>query len=142
MEKHKILIAFILLLSALLSPSGSIEAATCDHLKDNISKERSALKRRALFRQAIEVCGDDAELRYSFALELERHRKYDEALERYKEVLKLDPTMAKTYFNMGDIYKSQKQYAEAVKAYESGLQIDKENSRALKNLKELKQALK
>ena len=127
--------AGIFLLLLYCTPSGGIiVAAECDYLKSNIKKERDLIKRRALFRQAVEVCPGDAGLHYSFAYGLERSRKYDEALEQYSLALTLDPTLAQAYFNRGDIYQSRENYAEAILAYQQGLLIDPENSRARKNL--------
>ena len=67
---------------------------------------------------------------------LERLRKYEEALEQYARALKLDPTMAKAWFNRGDIYKFQGKYADSILSYQQGLQIEPDNSRARKNLTE------
>ena len=116
-------------------------AAECDYLKSNIRKEHDLHKRRALYRQAIKLCQDDVQLRYSYAYELERFRKYAEALEQYKRVVELDPNMAKAYFNMGDIYKSHKQYSKAIESYKKGLRLDPDNTRVKKNLAEASKEL-
>ena len=127
--------AGLILLLTLCSPWPDLAgAAECAYLKSNIKKERDLTKRRALFRQAVAHCPDDAGLHYSFGYGLERSRKYDEALEQYSLALALDPAMAKAYFNMGDIYKSREKYADAILSYQQGLQIEPENSRVRKNL--------
>jgi tetratricopeptide (TPR) repeat protein len=109
-------------------------AADCAFLHDKINKEKSFIKRRALYRQAVEVCTGDASLHYKYAYELERSRKYELALEQYQRAVALDPTLAKAYFNMGDIYTSQNKLIEARQAYRKGLEFDPDNSRARKNL--------
>lgn len=125
-----------LLLISTLHPVVVVRAADCEYLKGNIKKERDLTKRRALFRQAVELCPDDAGLHYSYAYGLERSRKYEEALKQYVKALELDPSLAKAHFNMGDIYKSQQNYGEAILAYQRGLALDPENGRARKSLTE------
>ncbi len=126
----------------LVEPNISVVIASdCDYLKTSIQKEHNLQKRRALYRQAIEVCRDDVQLRYSYAYELERFRKYPEAIEQYKIVLKLDPKMVKALFNLGDIYKSQKQYSKAVEFYKMGLKLEHGNTRIQHNLEEASMAL-
>jgi tetratricopeptide (TPR) repeat protein len=125
----------LLLISSLLSVA-VVRAADCEYLKGNIKKERDLNKRRALLRQAVEHCPDDAGLHYSYGYGLERSRKYEEALEQYAKALELDPSMAKAHFNRGDIYKSQENYGEAILAYQKGLELDPDNRRARKSLTE------
>ena len=84
-------------------------------------------------------CPEDAELLYSYAYSLERMRKYKEAIRQYERVTELDPSNAKVFFNMGDIYRNQEKKEEAIAAYEKGLSLVPDNARAQKRLRELLQ---
>ena len=126
----------LLLAICCLAPQTAL-SAECGYLKANIKKERDLVKRRALQRQAVEQCPNDAGLRYSYGFSLERLRKHDEALNQYSLALKLDPNMSKAHFSMGDIYRSQGKIDEAIAAYQAGLKVDPDNSRAIKSLNKL-----
>jgi tetratricopeptide (TPR) repeat protein len=52
------------------------------------------------------------------------------AVEKYREILKLDPQLAPAYNNLGALYLKQGQYAEAAKVLERGLKIDGKMSSA------------
>ena len=136
MQKCKILtfVAVVALVSVTSGKKANISAADCNYLLENITKERDLKKRRILLRQAADICNSDPKIHYKYACELERSRKYEEALAEYVLVLKLDPKMPRAYFNMGDIYKSQERFDEAIQAYRHGLELDPDNSRAKKNL--------
>ncbi len=137
MQKIIVLFCIVCLSFVLSLPYHSCWAGECDYLKENIKKERNFLKRRALFRQALAICRDDALLHYQFGYELERSRKYEEALQFYQQDIALEPTMPKAYFNMGDIYRSQGKTTEAIACYHKGLLLEPDNSRMQKKLEEV-----
>jgi tetratricopeptide (TPR) repeat protein len=135
----KIMIAVGLLASLqVIHSAGVVRADECSELNAQAKKERSILKRLSQYRSAVLICPEDAELLYSYAYSLERMRKYKDALLQYQKVVELDPSMAKAYFNMGDIYRNKEEKDLAINAYEQGLKISPDNPRAKKRLQELK----
>ncbi|MBI4385024.1 MAG: fused MFS/spermidine synthase [Nitrospinae bacterium] len=58
------------------------------------------------------------------ALEEFRRGDYDKALERYKEVLDLDPEHVLTYLNMGNTHMARQETAAAETAYKKALEIN------------------
>nr|WP_320012518.1 tetratricopeptide repeat protein [uncultured Desulfobulbus sp.] len=143
MQKIKVDLAGVLLIIFCLHGAlcASVFAGDCDALKANIPREHNFIKRRALLRQAVETCNADAELYYQLGRELERSRKYDQALEQYRRALELNPEMARVHGNMGDIFRSQKKLVEAIHAYQSGLSLDPKNSRLQKKLEAVLKAV-
>ena len=134
--KKTIAICFLVLVQA-IQPLVVVCADECAVLKEEVKKERSILKRLTLYKSAVSICPDDAGLIYSYGFNLERMRKYKAALLQYQRVTELDPSNAKAFCNMGDIYRNQEKRYEAIRAYQQGLRISPENPRAEKRLREL-----
>jgi tetratricopeptide (TPR) repeat protein len=134
--KKTIAICFLVLVQA-IQPLVVVCAEECAVLKEQVKKERSILKRLTLYKSAVSICPDDAGLIYSYGFNLERMRKYKDALQQYQRVTELDPSNAKAFFNMGDIYRNQDKKYEAIRAYQQGLRISPENPRTEKRLREL-----
>jgi len=111
-------------------------AEGCAALSDGIHKERVLMKKKALVADALKSCPNDPEIVYQDGYILERFRKYEEALARYKKAVSLDPGYAKAYFSMGDIQAVLNNYGEAIAAYQEGLKYDSSNARARSSLKE------
>ena len=134
--KKTIAICFLVLVQT-IQPLVVVCAEECAVLKEQVKKERSILKRLTLYKSAVSICPDDAALIYSYGFNLERMRKYKDALLQYQRVTELDPSNAKAFFNMGDIYRNQEKKYEAIRSYQQGLKISPENPRAEKRLREL-----
>lgn len=63
--------------------------------------------------------------------------KFDEAVEEFKKVLKLNPASVEAYCGLGLIYENKKQSEEAKKMYEKTLLLDKNNKVAKGHLNKL-----
>lgn len=63
--------------------------------------------------------------------------KFDEAIEEFKKVLKLNPASVEAYCGLGLIYENKKQAEEAKKMYEKTLLLDKSNKVAKGHLNKL-----
>lgn len=63
--------------------------------------------------------------------------KFDEAIEEFKKVLKLNPASVEAYCGLGLIYENKKQAEEAKKMYEKTLLLDKTNKVAKEHLNKL-----
>ncbi|CAK0901762.1 unnamed protein product, partial [Prorocentrum cordatum] len=57
--------------------------------------------------------------------------RYPDALRDLDECIKLDPTFVKAYSRKGAAHFFMKEYNQAIKAYEQGLKIDKDNAECL-----------
>ncbi len=121
----------------LVSISFTTVAWSTDCSGRTIKRERNLIIQRGLYEKAIEQCPAEAFLYYGYAFNLERLRKYPEALIRYETAVMLDPQMSKAFFSIGDILRLQKKMPAAIEAYKKGLAIDPDNSRVLKKLWEL-----
>jgi len=63
--------------------------------------------------------------------------KFDESIEEFKKVLKLNPANVEAYCGLGLIYENKKQSEEAKKMYEKTLLLDKTNKVAKEHLNKL-----
>lgn len=63
--------------------------------------------------------------------------KFDEAIEEFKKVLKLNPANVEAYCSLGLIYEKKKQPEEAKKMYEKTISLDQDNKVAKEHLKKL-----
>lgn len=63
--------------------------------------------------------------------------KFDESIEEFKKVLKLNPANIEAYCGLGLIYENKKQAEEAKKMYEKTLLLDKTNKVAKEHLNKL-----
>ena len=126
--------ATALLGGILLMAGPGFGATDCEAVKAAITKERSLLKQSEMLEGAIASCPDDPEINYKYGYVLERLRKYEEALTYYKAAAKLDKNVAKYHFGQGDIYLVLEDVRAAIKAYETGLRLEPENSRASRSL--------
>ncbi|MDD3065209.1 MAG: tetratricopeptide repeat protein [Endomicrobiaceae bacterium] len=63
--------------------------------------------------------------------------KFDEAIDEFKKVLKLNPANIEAYCSLGLIYENKKQPEEAKKMYEKTLLLDKNNKVAKEHLNKL-----
>ncbi|MBN1958453.1 MAG: OmpA family protein [Desulfuromonadales bacterium] len=115
------------------NPNTSV-AQECEELKQQIRIQRNLLKKKTLLTEALERCGGDAEVQYLSAYTSERLRKYDKALTHYLKAAELDPTYAKAFFGLGDIYMVLGNGAAAIRAYENGLRIAPDDTRASSSL--------
>ena len=106
----------------------------CSSIKNQIKKERNLLQKRTLINQALTLCPEDAEIRYSCAYAAERLRKYDKAQSNYLKATELDSGYAKAYFGLGDIYMVLGNARAAIGAYEKGLALIPQNKRARSSL--------
>jgi len=61
-------------------------------------------------------------------------KKYDEAIEAYRQTLRLQPEHADAWYNLGIAYGNLKKYAMAILAYEEAVRIEPEKARAWFNL--------
>lgn len=73
------------------------------------------------------------EIAMNQASELMLQGNYEEALETFDQVLKMDPHEARAYHAMGDIYDLIGRYNDAIFCYDSALECDPFNSDTLFN---------
>jgi tetratricopeptide (TPR) repeat protein len=58
----------------------------------------------------------------------------EEAVEAYKQVIRIDPDNAKAHNNLGNAYFSSGMYKEAIEAYKQTIRIDPDDAQAHVNL--------
>ncbi len=63
--------------------------------------------------------------------------KFDEALEEFNNVLKVNPKNFEAYCSLGLIYENKKDYAKAKEMYTKTLEIDKENKVAKEHINKI-----
>ncbi|PKL60766.1 MAG: hypothetical protein CVV33_00945 [Methanomicrobiales archaeon HGW-Methanomicrobiales-4] len=83
--------------------------------------------------RVVTISNPYTEISMNRALELELQGNYEEALETFDQVLKIDPNEARAYHAMGDIYDLMGRYNDAVFCYDSALECDPFNADTLFN---------
>jgi Flp pilus assembly protein TadD len=76
----------------------------------------------------------DADSLYHLADIYDRNEQYAEAIETYKKVVALRPTMGYAYFKMGNAYNRINRSAEAVTALKQAISLTPKNAVAYNNL--------
>jgi tetratricopeptide (TPR) repeat protein len=57
------------------------------------------------YREALDVCGDDAVLYFNLAVLLEERARVKESMQAYEAALRVDPEMADAHYNLSLLYK-------------------------------------
>lgn len=107
----------LFIMTLILGLGSSVIAADCEAVHKAFQQEHNPQKRRKLIAAAILKCPNDPIVNYKYGLSQERFRKYEKALGYYKTAARLNPTMAKAYGGMGDVYVQLGLLDEAIKAY-------------------------
>jgi tetratricopeptide (TPR) repeat protein len=58
-----------------------------------------------VYREALDVCGDDAVLYFNLAVLLEERARVRESMQAYEAALRVDPEMADAHYNLSLLYK-------------------------------------
>lgn len=100
---------------------GQAEAAKAAYeaLKSKLQKESQSEQAERLFQKG---------------LSLQKDKRYQEAIDCYREVLSLVPSHITAWMNMGVAYHCLKKYSEAEEAFRNGLKHDERNPDLLYNL--------
>lgn len=101
---------------------------------DAIKKTELREKSLAHFKRAVEIYPKFLNATFDRGRLLESMGRYDEALQAYTQATKIDSNFKAPYFNMGVIYQSRKNDAEAVPCYEQFLTSYPLNMQAYANL--------
>ncbi len=93
--------------------------AAYEALKSRLQKESHSEQVERLFQEG---------------LSLQKDKRYQEAIDRYREALNLVPSHITAWMNMGVAYSSLKRYSEAEEAFRNGLKYDEQNLDLIYNL--------
>jgi tetratricopeptide (TPR) repeat protein len=63
----------------------------------------------------------DSFLLFALAKEYEKRNELKKALDHYREIVEKDPDYVGVYYHLGKLYERQQQRAEALAAYEEGM---------------------
>jgi Flp pilus assembly protein TadD len=75
-----------------------------------------------------------AQKHYKKGFEFHNQGSLDQAIEEYQEALKLNPSYAEVYMNLGAIYVSKKDYDQAVQQFKKVVELNHFNAKAHYNL--------
>ena len=131
----KISLSFLVAFFSTALLATSLYGADCALILEELSELKGLMKRQVFLKQAVKECPDDAQINYFYAYNLERLRKYDDALYYYEKAVSLGPDYAKSYFGLGDVYLMLGKPEAAILALEKGLAYDPENIWAKRSLK-------
>ncbi|NOQ45854.1 MAG: OmpA family protein [Desulfobulbaceae bacterium] len=120
----------------LLVTATSSQAVDCVKIRVSLQQQKGLIERSAILKQAVQDCPDDALINYFYAYNLERLRKYEQALHAYEKTLRLDQKFAKAHFGLGDMHLVLGNAGEAIPAFERGLALAPDNIRAQRSLKQ------
>lgn len=105
----------------------AVQAADCALFLHDLSQLKGMMQRQELLTQAIKECPDDHQINYYYAYNLERLRRYDQALYYYEAAVRLQPDFAKGYFGLGDVYLALGKSKTAIDSFRKGLSLDPDN---------------
>jgi tetratricopeptide (TPR) repeat protein len=136
---ERVIPVFILSMCICIAMPPCSQAGDCNALLNKANKTVMVLQKRKILEEAIKKCPENPEVNYQYGYCLERLRKYEEAAKWYRKAVKYDTSQktAKYYFGLGDVLRLSGKFAEARKAYETGLKIEPGNKRAEASLKEV-----
>ncbi len=77
---------------------------------------------------------DDAETHYNWANALQILGRFEEAVARYQEALRIKPNHANAHNNLGKAFENLARFDKAVTEYQSALRLEPDNISALNNL--------
>lgn len=103
------------------------QAADCALLLHDLSLLKGMMQRQEFLARAIKECPDDHQINYHYAYNLERLRRYDQALYYYEAAVRLQPDFAKGYFGLGDVYLALGKSKIAIDSFRKGLSLDPGN---------------
>ncbi|MCJ7601782.1 MAG: OmpA family protein [Desulfobulbaceae bacterium] len=103
------------------------QAADCALLLHDLSQLKGMMQRHELLTEAIKECPDDYQINYYYAYNLERLRRYDQALYYYEAAVRLKPDFAKGYFGIGGVYLALGKSMTAIDSFKKGLSLDPDN---------------
>jgi|GEM_PF-778439 len=109
------------------------QAADCALLLHDLSQLTGMMQRQELLTLAIKECPDDYQINYYYAYNLERLRRYEQALDYYQAAVRLKPDFAKGYFGLGGVYLALGKNKTAIDAFNRGLSLDPGNVWALRS---------
>lgn len=77
-----------------------------------------------LFGAYVQRYPDDSEMRFDYANLLRKNDRYADAIEQYKEVLRVAPDFAHAYIGIATAYKKLENFPAALQAYSKAFEID------------------
>ena len=125
-----------LFMTLLLATPDTLFAVDCLTIRAKVKQEKGVIKRNKILQKAIEGCSDDLQINYFYAYNLERLRKYEQALKYYQQASQLDQQHAKSYFGIGDTQLALGHPTEAITAFKKGLSLDPDNIWAKRSMKQ------
>ena len=76
------------------------------------------------FRDYLDRYPDDAKMRFDYANMLRKNNRQADAIEQYKQVLRVAPDFGRAYIGIATAYKSLANYPAALQAYSKAFEID------------------
>ena len=107
------------------------------HHYGKLNDEKSLAKGERYYllgKQKLEEKGDDRMSLLELALQAAELKRYDEAVDLWHRLLKIEPNFAKAYFNLGFAYLKLGKFNEGIKASLKALEVDPSLKEATLNL--------
>lgn len=122
--------------AALLAlPPAAAQTVDCVAERVAVQQERNLLRKRDLLDRALALCPQDPQIRFEKGFSEERLRNYAQALEHYSVAVEIDETYARAHFGRADVLMILEDYRSAIEAYEAGLKLNPDHTRALAALR-------
>lgn len=120
-------------LSQFYAQKGMIDEAEAEQAEARRLSWKAELREKKLSESEIShiLLGDDEE----------SQRVLDEKIERYKQVIDLDPNDVLGYFSLGSAYLQGKRFVEAEKTFRKAIEVGKDHSPSYVNLGEALEAM-
>jgi spermidine synthase len=103
-------------------------------LNSTYSKGSSPKYSIDLLRKLVELNSDNVNFNLKLAAALEKHGKYEEAVNYYQKSLKIVPDSAEANYDLGNIFASQGKFQQAVNHYQKAVNAEPNSPKAHYNL--------
>lgn len=87
-----------------------------------------------IVEEIIKPVPGDAQSYYKKGIGYLKYENYSQAIEHFREALKIDPTFTKAYINLGSTYGKMGRYKEALREYKRATKYDKTNPKIYYNI--------
>lgn len=94
-----------------------------EHYREGFEEAVGWDVKEELARRILEIAPEDLEVRFELAELLQRRKRFPEAIEQYREILKREHSSVAAWRGLGEAYRGAGRYEESIEAFRKGLAV-------------------